>query len=80
MSLFILFFLNIKLLFFWYWLLIVFLSLHYYTIPVKFEVIDQIDNNGNVTDTYLIIAKDNEEKILPNQILMKLKHLVIKNI
>ena len=39
-----------------------YLSTYYYTIPFKFEVIDQIDNNGNVTDTYLIIAKDNEEE------------------
>ena len=39
----------------------IYIFLFYYTIPFKFEVIDQIDNNGNVTDTYLIMAKDEEE-------------------
>ena len=39
----------------------VFPSFYYYTIPFKFQVIDQIDNNGNVNDTYLIMANDEEE-------------------
>ena len=37
------------------------LVFYYYTIPFKFQVIDQIDNNGNVNDTYLIMANDEEE-------------------
>ena len=37
------------------------LLFYYYTIPFKFQVIDQIDNNGNVNDTYLIMANDEEE-------------------
>ena len=41
--------------------------MYYYTIPFKFEVIDQIDNNGNVNDTYLIIAKDEEDEETSSQ-------------
>ena len=34
---------------------------YHYTIPFMFKVIDQRDDNGNVNDTYLIMAKNEEE-------------------
>ena len=39
---------------------------YHYTIPFMFKVIDQRDDNGNVNDTYLIMAK-NEEEETPSQ-------------
>ena len=38
------------------------LGLYYYTIPFMFKVIDKKDDNGNVNDTYLTIAKNEVEE------------------
>ena len=37
------------------------LNNYYYTIPFIFQVVDEMDDSGNVVDTYLTIAKNEEE-------------------